>query len=298
MTTVQNKIIDDDFPSLFQVADESSKKSQKYYTNLVKADLILMAVGALLSTVSVADPNITQWMNILGAVLLLAAFSISLGLRYSRYENTWYGARAVAESVKTISWRYMTRASPFVTTLTASDADLMLAGRLKEILAERDKLAVSFSTGIADQISVRMKEVRSLGFSERKELYLRDRIQEQRGWYSGKAQANRKSEQKFYWTAIGFQFIAFGLACYQIKNSEAVNFSGVLATGTTAIFSWMQIRKFQELAQIYSLTAEELGLAYAESVAAVDDESLSEFVADSESAISREHTLWVARREQ
>lgn len=293
----QNKIVDSDFPSLFQVADGTSINSQICYTRLIRADLILLVIGALLSSITVENPEIKMWMNIVGAILLLLAFFISLGLRFTRYEKVWYGGRAVAESVKTISWRYMTTAEPFSSNLAAADVDQLFTNRLQEILTERRNLAVDFAENMADQISQRMKTVRALSFADRKEVYLRDRVREQRSWYSTKSGLNRSSEQKFFWFAIVIQFIAFALAAYQIKNPNALNLAAVFAAGTTSIFSWMQIRKFQELAQVYALTAQELGFVDARSTAVTNDQELSSFVSDSENAISREHTMWVARRD-
>lgn len=295
--TLQNKITDSDFPSLFQVADSTAINAQVCYARLVKADLILLVVGALLSSVSIDNSEIKSWMSIAGAILLLLAFFISLSLRFTRYEKVWYGGRAVAESVKTISWRYMTMAEPFSSNLTATTVDQLFTDRLQEILTERKNLAVDFTENMADQISQRMKEVRAFSFADRKEVYLRDRVREQRSWYNIKSSLNRVSEKRYFWVAIVIQFIAFALAAYQIKNPNALNLAAVFATGTTALFSWMQIKKFQELAQVYALTAQELGFVDARSSAVTNNQELSIFVSDSENAISREHTMWVARRD-
>ena len=122
-------------------------------------------------------------------------------------------------------------------------------------------------------------------------------VREQRSWYSRKSGLNRSSEKKFFWLAIVIQFIAFALAAYQIKNPNFSNLAAVFAVGTTSIFSWMQIKKFQELAQVYALTSQELGFVDARSASVTNDLELSSFVSDSENAISREHTMWVARRD-
>ena len=72
----------------------------------------------------------------------------------------------------------------------------------------------------------------------------------------------------------------------------------VFATLATASIAWLQVRRHQELAQSYNLAAHELGLIAIQATHVGSDEGLSKFVADAETAISREHTMWVARRDR
>lgn len=57
------------------------------------------------------------------------------------------------------------------------------------------------------------------------------------------------------------------------------------------------MRQHEELAQSYAVAALELGFIEEQVGRVSDDKGLSAFVADAESAISREHTLWIARRD-
>jgi hypothetical protein len=58
----------------------------------------------------------------------------------------------------------------------------------------------------------------------------------------------------------------------------------------------MQVKKFNELAAAYTVTAHETGLIKPK-LEAVDSESdFSDFINDAELAFSREHTLWIARQ--
>lgn len=296
MVTIKQQVTNADFPSLFQAADSASNRSQVLYMRLVKADLAMLFVGALLTSITVNNLEIKVWLNIFGAILLLLAFATSLGLKFTRYEKTWYGARAVAESVKTLSWRYMTCAKPFDSSLAVGQVDHLFVNRLEEILLERKNLAVDFPGNITNQISDRMKEIRQLPWEDKKNIYLNYRVQDQRAWYNKKSEINRNNGNIFFVIAIVLQFIAFAFAMYRIKDPNTINLAAVFATGTAALFSWIQIKKFHELAQVYALTAQELG--FVETKAAVTgDMELSSFVADSENAISREHIMWTARRD-
>jgi hypothetical protein len=59
----------------------------------------------------------------------------------------------------------------------------------------------------------------------------------------------------------------------------------------------LQLRRYQELSQSYLITATELSLIKSKIHQIETEEELSNFVDDAETAISREHTLWLARRD-
>jgi hypothetical protein len=59
----------------------------------------------------------------------------------------------------------------------------------------------------------------------------------------------------------------------------------------------MKIRNFQDLTYSYSLTAQELSNIKEQRKNVSSEIDLDNFVDDAESAISREHTMWFARRD-
>jgi len=64
-----------------------------------------------------------------------------------------------------------------------------------------------------------------------------------------------------------------------------------------AILGWVQIKRYQELASSYSLTAHEITFAKNELVQKDTESKFAAFVADTENAFSREHTQWYARKD-
>lgn len=290
------QIKEDSFPSLYQAANDSSIVAQFRYVNLVRADLILMVAAAFVSSLSFEDNEVRRALSIVSATLLFIAFLVSMWLKFSRFERVWYGARAVSESVKSLAWRYMIGADPFSIDLKGNEAEKTFISRLQAILAERHHLAFDFQKNLGDQISTKMREVRGKTTIERKNLYLEERVKEQRNWYANKASINQRASRRFFLIAIFFQLVAFGVSAYGIWQPEMANFVGFFSAVTASVFSWMQIKKFQELAQAYALTAQELSMIEAKALITLSEKELSEFVADSENAVSREHTMWVARR--
>ncbi len=67
----------------------------------------------------------------------------------------------------------------------------------------------------AEQITPRMREVRQLLVEERRDLYVKERLEEQANWYAGKSEANRVLANRLFWASLAAQFVAMGLAVWQ-----------------------------------------------------------------------------------
>ncbi len=65
----------------------------------------------------------------------------------------------------------------------------------------------------------------------------------------------------------------------------------VLVAIAASILSWMQAKRFSELA------SSEISLINEQSLRSTTDNDFSIFVGDAENAFSREHTQWVARKD-
>jgi hypothetical protein len=71
----------------------------------------------------------------------------------------------------------------------------------------------------------------------------------------------------------------------------------ILIAIAASLLTWMQAKRFSELSASYALTANEIGIVREQADDLVSDGTLSSFVGDSENAFSREHTQWVARKD-
>jgi hypothetical protein len=74
------------------------------------------------------------------------------------------------------------------------------------------------------------------------------------------------------------------------------HFASVLASIAAVLVGWREVKQYGQLGHAYSLAAQELGLVEVRAAHVVTDDDLAAFVADAEQAISREHTMWAARR--
>ena len=124
------------------------------------------------------------------------------------------------------------------------------------------------------------------------------RVQDQRAWYSRKSEFNQKRAITLFSFVLVAQLVAVaGLIARIIWPEFPANPASVLASVAAALLAWLQLRRHQELAQSYALAAQDLGIVEARASSVTSDQTLADFVADAENAVSREHAMWLARRE-
>jgi len=281
-----------DFPALYRSADDLSLESQTHFFRAFKLHLLLLVVATLLSIVSI------HWsISALQLLALLGALSCSVYLFGRRPDRYWYAGRAVAESIKTITWRYVCRAEPF----QGDDAIARSAfqQKLKAIVDQNREVAQALTKHLdAPQITSVMAKMRASSLDERKVTYANNRIKDQLTWYAKKAVFNRRTSNGFFWTLIATNSVAVVCAILRIKFVEVPFWpTDVFVVASASLLSWMQAKRFSELASSYALAAHEIGLIRENSLQAIDDEDFSLFVGDAENAFSREHTQWVARKD-
>lgn len=144
-----------------------------------------------------------------------------------------------------------------------------------------------------------MCRLRSSTLAERMSIYEEARIREQREWYATKAGQNKRVVFRWVLACIVIYGTAIASSLYRAANPE-VDFSptDMLIAAAACIVGWVQIKKYNELAASYILTAHEIGLLHATFSAVKEEREFAEFVISAEQAFSREHTQWVARSER
>jgi hypothetical protein len=284
-----------DFPALYAAADDASNKSQRELLILSAANSILLILGAFFSLYR----NTSQCLTILGAVCFLASLFILIYLKYEALQDKWYQARALAESVKTASWRLVMNAEPFNKDTENENLETFQK-LLSELLQQNQNignyLAGKFSEG--EQISPTMLDHLRLSYDEKNSLYLNNRIEDQKKWYAKKSGDNRSSS-KYWFIALCFVYACAIVVLFVQTANPKLQYLPVdiLAVVAGSIIGWMQIKRYDELASSYGVTAHEIGIIKSRFSAVKTPEHLSNFVSDAENAFSREHTLWAARRD-
>jgi hypothetical protein len=286
-------LTDAELPPFFQAADKASEAAQKATLRSNRLRLVgavAAAIGGAFSW-SVGQTDLWAVVALLG---FLAALGAEIYITLERPERGWYQARAGAESIKTLSWRYSVGADPFFLSLPEGDAANLFRIRVSQVALQVAQ-TVPLPTGDGSSPTAAMRALRQSSIETRRATYLLDRTQAQRDWYSKKAKDNGKASMKWRTFLLTAETVAVALAAGRLFGGWNIDVAGILAAGIGAGAAWLSLRQHTTLRAAYALTAAELEKQIA-SLRAADDEDWPESVADAEEAISREHTTWLASR--
>lgn len=282
-----------DFPALFRAADTHSIEQQNVFYKILFVELLLLVTATTISMFNFTLPL----MAIVQALILFGALGCAVYLFSAKPDRHWYSARAVAESVKTVTWRYVTRVEPFF--ISDTEARTHFSSILSEIVKQNRDVAKRFSTDLDEmQITPRMESLRQSSFPDRKSAYIEGRVVEQQNWYARKNKVNDCLAKRSFILLVCFISLAAIAAVCKIRFSQAAVWpTDVFVSLASVIVSWSQAKRYSELAASYSLAAHEISLVRVQAELIADDLALSKFIGDAENAFSREHTQWIARRD-
>lgn len=285
-----------EYPGLFQAADLASVAAQKLYLNSFIVYGGLAVVGAAFSIAGTKSKEAA----LVASIIFLGGLFVSIYMAFKKNEGIWYRARAVAESVKTATWRFVMGAEPFDMELGDRESQKRFGDLLKNILNEHKDLAHSLAddTMIAEQLSQKMKDIRSLSLEERKNVYLFDRINEQKDWYTKKSKTTKSKGTKCFLALVVVQTLAVVLTLLRIAYPAWQYWpTEIFVVLGACILAWIQLKRYRELSASYSLAAQEIAIAQLSLTGIINEIDFSSFVRDTENAFSREHTQWIAKKE-
>lgn len=282
-----------DYPALYQSASALSQRAQSAFYRAFLSHMVLLAIASAISVINSSCPEIA----VLQAMVLLGALGCALFLYLSRPDRNWYAGRAVAESIKTITWRYISKSDPFNHSDEVDRHDFGL--KLKAIVDQNKGVAGLLTTHLDGlQITPEMERFRQAPINERQDYYKTHRIDDQRRWYADKAGANRRMVDRYFWALFVIIGIAILFAVAKVRFPTAPFWpTDFFVTVAAALLSWIQAKRFQELSTSYALTAHEISIIRQQADNKMTDDEFSQFVGDTESAFSREHIQWIARRD-
>lgn len=290
----------DDMPALCRAYGAASQSAQQEYLCVQKSLLcVFVGVGIASGIGQIAPLLLTtehaHTIEVAAAYVGALLFGIGLWMSARQEQQAkpeaWYDARALAESTKSMAWKYMMGADPYL----GDNGGAVFTSDLLKLLNDARK-TVSPAGADGSQITEVMRAVRALPPSQRIAVYRTHRIADQCRWYTEKSEqhgkANRRWQNVVTWTLI----IAFALSILSILTTPVGAVAGIAASIAPAAIAWNQTRRHRELAHSYAFTSHEIGLLAAGSDP-MNDQDIARFVADCETAFSREHTMWRARRE-
>jgi hypothetical protein len=287
-------------PHLYWEADAASMRGQAEAVKLSKRQLsllVLAPVGSLANW----HLGALNWPPLLAILLLLGAAYYALLNHHRNPQALWYEGRAVAESLKTITWKYAVRADPFSPIPGALNADEQYRLQLADILyAFRKSEVIRHSTN--GTITPAMRTLRAASLTIRRDDYLNHRIRPQREWYHSRAARCRMLGRRAELAAALLPALAVIMLLLNVFDASPVHLTGTFSAAAAAVAAWAHLRQYRPLAAAYRVAADELTLIRVQLVALDVNGPNAEAVwarlaRDAEDAVSREHTTWQARRE-
>jgi hypothetical protein len=283
------------YPGLYAAASQSANAAQRLLFSLSRLNVVLLVSASLLAATG-SNPRVDA---IIGAILFGGILALVIYQRVESLQRKWYQARALAESVKTATWRLACGAEPFDSTSSETNFRVF-GGLLEDLLRDNKTLGVLLAGDAARsaQITPWMRWMLEQELATRKRVYLVERVRDQRAWYASRSSWNRRASSKSFALLVTIYAIAIFLHLLRVSGATTVFWAipplTVLATG---MISWRQLKRYDELASAYALTAHEVGIIESRLEAISTAADLGRFVSDAENAFSREHTQWAARRD-
>jgi hypothetical protein len=248
--------------------------------------LLVVAGGA-----GLVEPSWAGWVSLgaFGGSIVLSALAI-----YQRSEQDWYDGRAIAESAKTIVFKYAVGGEPF--ELANLQADARFHGTLAALFEELRRLHSTVEPPEGSTDLGALQQLRQSDLPTRIAAYRAQRLDDQRSWYSSRAREHRRSANA--WRAAMFAAQLLGAAGAALKGLDLIDVDllSLFATVAAAVAAWVAAGDYVETARAYDFASLELGQAVAQLPTLGSEEEWARFVADCEQAMSREHTMWLARR--
>ncbi len=288
-----------DFTPLLKKSEDISSSNQKSYLLYVFFDLLLAVIISIITSISLTDPEFKKYIAIVTLLLFVISLFITFSINSMSFDKNWFSGRALAESIKTTSWRYSMGAEPFQKNLTDDKVDDAFCEQIKEIIKDAKTMNSSVTLAANETlITQKMKDVRAMLFSERLKIYTQERINDQKTWYSNKTTLNERGVRIWFNAIVVAQFIGIAGAVIQINNPDfPIALSSIFASVTAAFIAWIQLKQHRNLVSAYSIANFELAMIEQKASRISQEDQFSVFVADAENAISREHTFWKVRRD-
>lgn len=284
------------YPALYVSASSLSANSQKLYLKLIIGEYSLLIIASFMSL------NLSKLpiYFIVYAFVFIASIFTLITRNWLKPEQDWYKGRALAESIKTSCWRYCMCAEPFGGADELGVTRAEFRNHLRAILDANRHIGgrTPPTNAASDQITDSMEAVRALSLDGRKAYYHKNRIHDQRHWYAAKAASNKASSKKWMIIAVSSYALATLLILTRISY-PTFEFWPIepIIVFASSIIGWTQIKKYNELASSYTLTAHEIGIIQSRVSEIQSEQEFSIFVNEAEQAFSREHTQWVARQQ-
>lgn len=280
------------YPALREAANRASAIAQRRFMTLNRVQLGLLCASAFTSGLSFGDTADQKASNWTVCVFMFLSLAVTTALRLGKFDDRWFKCRAFAENFKSAVWRFV------MSPREADDAEQKYLAELEHLRERLPDLQSEFLRlhGTGSRVTDWMRDAHALDLPEKIKLYRKLRVDDQISWYSAKSASNQTLETRWFWAIFCVEFLAIIFAAFQAKELLHVNpVAGVAAFGTVMI-AWTQIKRFSDLATSYAIAQGDLQGISDANLNVTDQNEANSLVDAVEQAVSREHSMWLARR--
>lgn len=278
-------------PESYVAADAASLEGQRRFITSTRIQLLLLVVASAAGSFSWSVNEGWDATALLAGVAFSAAACLRVVLLRDRPHRVWYDGRAAAESIKTLAWKYAVAGDPFI--LEDKSADERFVGLVREVVSSFNTLG-SPTADASPEPTDSMKALRLDSLAQRQEAYGDGRIADQREWYSRKAVWNKQRARFWGVIVLILQVLAAIGAFLKGFGVVEIDIFGLAGAAVGSAVAWFETKQHHTIARAYKVAAEELADIERLTTECRSDEEWAAFVAESEEAISREHTMWKA----
>jgi len=307
-------------PDLFATADDGAIRSQRWHFAFVWVELVFVSLAAVAELIgrqfapAIADllhihggpisvavftisaTELRNWIggNIVATVFMIIAILAFVARFWFRRAEFWRKQRALAEAIKSLAWRYVMHG-------------ISREAYLEEYSKQRQQstdLRLPPPQDNATLITDAMTKIHDATPEEQYTVYLKDRLRNQRIWYSNKATLFRKRTKWLHWDrgiAYGVGLLVVPIVGIFIAGIGSGGFA-VVTTIAGGFATWLVSRHYDDLSQSYTIMAHKL-LEFETRAASILPESQARgasqqaswaaFINEVETFLDGEHQVWL-----
>lgn len=187
-------------------------------------------------------------------------------------------------------------ADPFPRSRSELESVEEFTNRLLGLTRDMSAAGLAAPAVAGQQITEGMRKLRAASLADRRAAYLTGRLEAQRAWYAERSLSNRARATRWSVGMLVLEIAGVTLAVSRAAGLTDLDLLGVAAAAVAAGAAWTQTRQHSGVATAYALASQELAAIGSLATRISSEAELSRFVNDTETAISREHTMWRARR--
>lgn len=290
-----------DLPDSYSSYDASAIIAQRSHFQLILFELGSVVIISIISLIIaiIQQDTISRIGFLIIFFLFLMGIIRQLIAMKKQFERKWFAFRAVAESIKSLSWQYAMACGNFSeSNLDVSRLFLQRIERVKEIFQlnpEPETISIESSNDLKQS----MVEARGFGWENKRKIYMKERLEDQIKWYTNKAKINKKRSELYDWIIIILQIAGILISLILLFIHPIVNGAPALALTVTLIASiigWSRSKQHAELVEPYLNAAREINDIKQEIELVGGEVDFRRLVEEAEQAISREHIMWLAKR--